>query len=89
MDIVFEILLEIYMELMLLVVPGKNITKKHRRIATIIAIVELVVMFALVIWGVALIADENNLLGIIPIAVVGVVSIAQIVFGIVLYGRHH
>ena len=89
MDIVIEILLEIYMELMLLVIPEKNATKKHIWIAKIMAILVVFGIFALVIWGGVLIVDHNNLWGILPIAIAIVISLAQIIAGIVLYKKHH
>ena len=89
MDIVIEILLEIYMELMLLIVPEKNIEKKHIRIIKLTAIVVTLGVFALAIWGIVLIADYNNLWGIVPIAVAAMVSLAQIVAGIILYKKNH
>lgn len=89
MDIVVEIVLEIYMELMLLIVPEKNITKKHRILARVFAIVELVALAALVIWGVALIVDYQNMLGLIPLAIVLLISVLQVFFGIKLYKKHH
>lgn len=89
MDILIEILLEVYMELMLLIVPEKNLSKKHILIAKILAVLVLAGVFALVIWGVVLIADYGNMLGVIPITVAGVISLAQIIGGIILYKRNH
>ena len=89
MDIVIEILIEIYMELMLLVVPEKNATKKHIWIAKIVAILVVLGVVALVIWGGVLIAEYNNLWGIFPITVAVVISLAQIIAGIILYKKHH
>ena len=89
MDIVIEILLEIYMELMFLVIPEKNATKKHIWIAKITAILVVLGIFALVIWGGVLIVDHNNLWGILPIAVAVVISLVQIIAGIILYKKHH
>lgn len=89
MDVVIEILLEIYMELMFLVIPEKNVGKKQICIAKIMAILVVVGIFALVIWGGALIVDHNNLLGIVPIAVAVTLSLAQIIAGILLYKKHH
>ena len=89
MDIVIEILLEIYMELMLLVVPEKNAGKKQIWIAKIAAIAVVFGIFALVIWGAVLILDYNNLWGILPITVAVALSMAQIIAGIVLYKKHH
>ena len=89
MDIVVEIFLEIYMELMFLVVPEKNVSKKHIRIAKIVAIIVVFGIFALAIWGAVLIADDHNMWGIVPIAIAAVLSIIQIVAGIVLFKRYH
>jgi len=89
MDIVIEILLEIYMELMFLVIPEKNATKKHIWIAKITAILVVLGIFALAIWGCVLIVDHNNLWGILPIAIAIVISLVQIIAGIILYKKHH
>lgn len=89
MDMVIEILLEIYMELMLLVIPEKNVSKKYIRIAKIVAILVIVGIFALAIWGGVLVADYNNLWGIAPISVAVILSLAQIIAGIILFKKHH
>ena len=89
MDLVIEILLEIYMELMFLVIPEKNASKKHIWIAKITAVSVVLGIFALVIWGGVLIVDHNNLWGVFPIAVAVVTSLAQIIAGIILYKKHH
>ena len=89
MDIVVEILLEIYMKLMFLVIPEKNSSKKHIRMAKIVAILVVFSIFALVIWGSVLIADHNNLWGIAPISVAVILSLAQIIAGIILFKKHH
>ena len=89
MDIVIEILLEIYMELMLLVIPEKNAGKKRVRMAKIVAILVILGVIALAIWGGILIADYNNLWGIAPLAVAVMLSLAQIIAGIILFKKHH
>ena len=89
MDIVIEILLEIYMELMLLVIPEKNISKKHILLAKVTAITVTLGVLALAIWGGVLIADYNNLWGVLPIAVAVAISLAQIIAGIILFKKHH
>lgn len=89
MELVIEILLEIYMELMFLVIPEKNAGKKHIWIAKITAVSVVLGIFALVIWGGVLIVDHNNLWGVFPIAVAVVISLAQIIAGIILYKKHH
>ena len=74
---------------MLLVIPEKNATQKHIWIAKIAAILVVLGIFALVIWGGVLIVDHNNLWGIWPIAIAAVMSLAQIIAGIVLFKKHH
>ncbi len=88
MDIVIEILLEIYMELMMLIVPEKYVGKKMKIVATVLVILMLVGVFALAIWGIAWIA-EGNLWGIAPLGAAIIISLAQIVAGIILYNKNH
>lgn len=88
MDIAIEILLELYMELMMLIVPEKYVGKGTKIAATVIAFLVIAGVFALAIWGVAWIV-EGNLWGIAPLGGAIVVSLIQIVAGIVLYKKNH
>ena len=88
-EFVVEIMLEVYMELMLLVIPEKNVTRKHRVIATILAVCMLITVVALAVWGAILILDQNNLLGIIPLVISVLLSVFQIILGIVFYNKGH
>ena len=85
MELLIEILLEVYMELMFLIVPEDKRRKKHRIITVIIAIVITFGLIALGVWGVYLIADKKNLWGILPLTVAILLSIAQITAGIILW----
>ena len=89
MDIIVEVLLEIYMEFMLLIVPEKNLSKKHIIIAKVIAITVIIGLFALTLWGVYLIADKHSMLGLLPISVAAAISVIQIALGIFFYKKHH
>ena len=89
MELVIEIILEIYLELMVLIVPEKNASKKHILIAKILAVCVSIALAAFVTWGFVLIVDYNNMWGIIPITIAIILSLAQIVAGIVLYKKHH
>lgn len=89
MDILVEILLEIYMELMMLIVPEKNAAKWMKTVATILAVVMLLVVFGLVVWGAIWYFDCGNAWGLVPLILAAVISLAQIVAGIILYKRHH
>lgn len=88
LDLLMEIVIEIYLELMFLIVPEKNVTKKQRLAAKLLAVAVLIGLIALVIWGCVLL-EENNRWGIVPIAVAAVLSLAQIIAGIVLYSKNH
>ena len=89
MDVLVEIFLELYMELMMLIVPEKNITKKHQTIAKIIAIIVLLGVMALAFWGIVLIWEYGNLWGIAPLGFAIAFSLFQIVFGIIFYKKNH
>lgn len=89
MDIVIEILLEIYMELMFLIVPESKRRKKHYIIAVLIACITAFGFMALAFWGVVLIVEKENAMGWLPLFTAIVLSIAQIIFGIILYNKRH
>lgn len=85
MDIVIDILLEIYMELMMLIVPEEKRGKKHYRIATVIAVLCMLGIMALGVWGIVWIAEYDNMLGLIPLTFALLLSVAQIVLGVILF----
>ena len=85
LELILEILFELYLEMMILIVPEDKRSKKLRLITGIIAIIGIIAVIALFIWGAVLIADYDNMLGIIPIAIAAVISLVQIIAGIVLY----
>ena len=85
----FEFLVEIYMELMLLVVPEKRGNKTLRCIAGVLSIAEVFGILFLAFWGISLIADDHNLQGIIPITIAVIISLVQIIAGILLYKKNH
>ena len=69
------------------IVPEKNSSKKYRTIAIIVAGVVMFGVLALFIWGCVLIFDYDNKLGIIPIVIAAVISIAKIIAGLILHDR--
>lgn len=86
MELFLEIVFEVYVELMMYIVPEeKASSKKYRTIAILVAAVILVGVLALFIWGCVLISDYDNKLGIIPIVVSIVISIIQIIAGFILH----
>lgn len=89
MELLAEILIEVYGELMFLIIPEKNRSKKYIWISKIIAVAVFLSVVALAVWGIVLIANYNNLWGIAPIAAAIVISLTQIIAGIILFKRNH
>ena len=88
MEIIFQVIFEVFLELMMYVVPeDKVMSKKLRIISVTIAIAVLLGVFALFIWGCVLIVDYDNKLGSIPITIAIVIAITQIIAGIILRSR--
>ena len=75
MEFVIESFFEIYVELMFLIVPEKNASKKHIFIAKIMAVCVLIALIALTIWGMVLLVDYKNMWGIAPYTSLGVLAI--------------
>lgn len=89
MDLLFEILFDVYAELMFLIIPEKKMNKKYVILSKIIAVLVFLGVIALIFWGIVLIVDYGNMLGIIPASIAVIISLAQIIAGIVLYKKHH
>ena len=87
MDIVIEIFLEIYLELMLLIVPEEKRKKRHYIIATVVAIIFTFGILALGFWGVYLLAEEKKLIGLLPLVIAVMLSVAQITAGILIHRK--
>ena len=89
MELLAEILFEVYGELMFLIIPDKRLNKKYVIVTKIIAVLVFIGVLSLAIWGVVLISEYNNLAGIVPISIAAVISLLQIVAGIVLLKKHN
>ena len=87
MDFLIEILLEVYMELMFLIIPEGRRRKKHRIIMVLIASVLTFGLMALGLWGIYMLTEEKNAWGCLPLGIAIVLSAAQIIVGILLYNR--
>ncbi|MBE7079111.1 MAG: hypothetical protein E7380_04575 [Clostridiales bacterium] len=87
MDIIIDILLDIYTELMFLVVPREKRGRKHRIFAGILAFLVTFGLLGLMCFGIVLIWEKQNLFGWIPLVVAVFLSALQIVGGIILYKR--
>ena len=86
MELMFEIIFEVYLELMMYIIPEQKAkSQKYRNLAFLVALIVLFGVFALFIWGCVLITDYNNKLGMIPISIAIVISIIQIIAGFILH----
>lgn len=89
MDFLIEVVLDLYLELMVMIVPEKNVTKGMRVLAIIIAIVLAIGLPALFLLGASLLFEKNTVWGLILMIVSAVLVLAQIIASIVLYKKHH
>ena len=87
MDLLIEILLEVYMELMFLIIPEEKRKKRHRVIVVFIATILTFGLMALLLWGIYLLAEEKNVWGCLPLGIGILLSTLQIVAGILLRNR--
>ncbi len=85
MELLYEILFEIYLELMMMIVPEEKTSSKLFRVLVIlVAIVSMLGILALFIWGWILLFERHNFWGILPFSLAIILSLAQIVLGFVL-----
>ena len=85
MELLLDILFEVYLELKMHIVPEeKAASKKYRILTVLIALMVLAGVLALFAWGIVLLAEHDNKLGILPIAVAAILSIVQIIAGFIL-----
>ena len=83
MDFIFEVLFELFMEMMFLIVPENKVkSKKHHILAITLALLTTVGYIALFIWGVILI-DNGNSWGALPIILAILMSLTQFIIGVV------
>ncbi len=89
MEELFEFVFELYLELMMFVVPEeKKASKKYRGLATLMAVAVLLGVIALFIWGGVLIFERHNGLGWIPFIIAVIISVIQIALGFIVQSRN-
>ncbi len=89
MDILIEILMDIYMECMFLIIPENKRSKKHYLLVKIIAIVCTLGILALALWGAVWVIDDKNFWGWLPLGLAIVLSAVQITVGVVLFVKRN
>ena len=82
-----SLLFWLYVELMLLVVPKASGRWWCNLLAKLAALLVLLCVFALLVWGATLAGDYGDPIGYIPLAAAALISVAQIVAGILLYRK--
>lgn len=89
LEFLFEFVVEFYLELMFLVVPTENVTKRRKVIASIIAIVLAIGLPILFFVGFNLSLDADKRWGTLLMIFSGTLIVAQIIAGFVLHELHH
>ena len=93
MDTLFELLgeifIEVYLELMLLIIPDNKVNKGLQIFAKIFAILMIILLAASLIIGANLIEKGDTAVGITIISIAGALSLAQIILGIIFYKKNH
>ncbi len=89
LEFLFEFVVEFYLELMFLVVPTENVTKRRKAVAIIIAIVLAIGLPVLFFVGFNLSLDTDKPWGTLLMILSGTLIVAQIIAGIVLHEIHH
>ena len=86
MDLLYEILFEVYLELMMLIVPEKKASsKKYRIITMLIAVTVLLGVIVLFVWGGVLVFDNKDNRGYTLFIIAIIISVAQIITGVVMF----
>lgn len=86
MDLLYEILFEVYLELMMLIVPEKKASsKKYRIITMLIAVTVLLGVIVLFVWGGVLVFDNKDNRGYALFVIAIIISVAQIITGVVMF----
>jgi len=80
METVFEFLFELYLSMMMLVVPEEK-TSKYRWVVILLGVISMFGILALFFWGYILITEHGNLFGWLPIIIAALLSLAQIIAG--------
>ncbi len=86
-ELIFEFLITLYVELMLLVVPEEKVaSKKFRAFVAVIAIIVLLGLLALFVISIGLIEDKSPW-GWLGLIVAIVLSLVQIIAGFAVYDK--
>lgn len=80
---IFEVFINLYIELMTLFVPRKKVNKKNLKI---IAAIEAVALFVAVIVGFCMIAESDgaSVVGRVLLIAASAIIVLQIVFGLII-----
>ena len=87
-EVISEVFINLYIELMTLIVPEKKVNKKKLKI---IAVVEAVVLFVAVIVGFCMIAESDgaSVVAKVVLNTSSAIIVLQIVFGLIIRKKRH
>lgn len=85
MEFIFEILFNLYVELMMHIVPEEKASSPKYRVLTImIATISMLGNLTLFIWGGILLFERHNIWGLVPIVIALIWALGQILLGCIL-----
>ena len=89
MEIIFEIFFEVYFELMMLIVPTPKASSiVYKALSALLALIVLFGCLFLFGWGI-LVVDSGNNWGWFAVLGAIMISVAQIIAGLVLYTKRN
>ena len=83
LEFVLEVILEGYLYLMMLIVPEKTTNQKFKKKVRLVAIFSIVLTIVLALAGITIDGAFNNRVGIKLLIAAGIISLVQIVLGII------
>lgn len=83
LEFVLEVILEGYLCLMMLIVPEKTANQKFKKKVRLVAIFSIVLTIVLALAGITIDGAFNNRVGIKLLIAAGIISLVQIVLGII------
>lgn len=87
MDILIEVIIDIYGEIVFGMIPEKGLTERARRLLKLLAAVVFLGMVALTAVGTYYLFEEGRLIGLLPLGIALALLIAHVVLFLIAKGR--
>ncbi len=87
MEVIFEFLFEIYLEMMMFIVPEDK-ANKYRWVAKLVGVIMIFVVIVLFVLGGCLVFDHGKMIGWLPMSLAALLSLAQIIAGFIVQSKN-